>query len=746
VNLNLNGTLTDGKNLDFTVVADEIDLAKLQVRLPYPISGKANFTGILKGTTDNPDFDGTLTGDSIVLNGQSLTNVEGRLWFKNNEINLHRFAFAQDGGSFALTGLVNLNTGAIRSSLDVEKGNLANLLTMFDVENRWIDGYLDGSVVVTATYNSEAEDERMIEKPSTHIKGHLDAPRINGAALDSMEIDVLAEGPRITINKMQATADGGALSAAGEINLMEDVDVKVLGEAIPLKLLASMGGISEEASGMANIEASFKGSAKNPSGRMSLDITDGGFGTAVFDTLSCKLSLDNKIINVEKAEVTKDEYKASADGIIPLAAIMKDEGEQATVSEQMDLTVRLDDADLRILPMVSNYVEWAYGATEGKLHLTGTAANPLINGKLHLTDGMMKFQGLANPIQNMILDLDFKDDKIILNDMSGTIGAGSYKMAGTARLDGRSLGEYDFTLDAVKLDIVNKYYKGPFNGTFRLKNEGDTPSLSGSMDFADCVVDVPMLPDDDEPLPEVLLDIDVNIGSRVRLLNAQLCDVFFAGNIHAGGSTVAPDMSGEIHALRGKIYYLKTPFTVREAKAVFSQNNTFLPNITLFADTKMDRTKIIVAVTGPLDDMSFKLMSNPPMSQEQIIAALTLRSSFDRTKSDDIGTDELTDMLSIGLQMSFLNELENMVRNNIGVDEFNIVRDTISESGTSDKREVFNIEIGKYVSDRLLLRYTTGLNYSTSKVGAQYDFNTRYSLNGSVGDGKTLMLESRIKF
>jgi translocation and assembly module TamB len=132
---------------------------------------------------------------------------------------------------------------------------------------------------------------------------------------------------------------------------------------------------------------------------------------------------------------------------------------------------------------------------------------------------------------------------------------------------------------------------------------------------------------------------------------------------------------------------------------------------------------------------------------------LTLRSHYNSKDNNDssMGRDELTSMLNIGLQMSFLSEIESMLRQAIGVDEFNVVRDTLSASSANNNgssREVYNVEIGKYINDKTMLTYTAGVDYQAYKLGIRYDFNNRLSLNGDVDQNHntTIGLEARIKF
>ena len=60
--------------------------------------------------------------------------------------------------------------------------------------------------------------------------------------------------------------------------------------------------------------------------------------------------------------------------------------------------------------------------------------------------------------------------------------------------------------------------------------------------------------------------INVNVGDSVRLYNKFLYDMVIKGNIHAGGSTESPDMSGKVEAVQGQIKYLYNEFDVERAK------------------------------------------------------------------------------------------------------------------------------------------------------------------------------------
>ena len=77
--------------MNFKFKADEILIDKLQVDLPYPVSGKASFDGVLTGKVGALNFDGILQADDIVLNGENIDDIYGHLKLANRILSLEQF-------------------------------------------------------------------------------------------------------------------------------------------------------------------------------------------------------------------------------------------------------------------------------------------------------------------------------------------------------------------------------------------------------------------------------------------------------------------------------------------------------------------------------------------------------------------------------------------------------------------------------------------------------------------------------
>jgi len=745
VNLHLNGTVDRDNQLDFDIRADEIHFDKLNLHLPYPVFGTAQFVGKLQGTMDSPVFNGLLNSRELNLNGQDITNINGHVEYRNEKINLTSFTFNQAGGTFVLQGSTNLSTSALQGKLTVQNADLAAILAMVNLKNEWVDGKLDGTIDLGGT----------VDNPNSRLQGSMRSGTLKGYPLSNIVLDIELGNRVATIHQFYGEQGLGVVKAAGTVDLEGSIDAQLSAQNIDAALLMHLMGSQMPATGALDLEAQFSGTVNNPEANVSIDIEGGGLGVATFDAMKGLFNLKNGIVNVNQLLIQKGQYKASAYGMVPLVALTSKPWEMPDPNQQMNLKVSLDQADLSILPFLTTQVEWAMGPTKGGVTVTGTMTHPFINGSIVVPDGAMKFKGIGKPVQNIEADFEFVNDKLNVKKFTGVMGKGSYDVSGSTLITGGGFANYDFTLNLNQLDLDSAVYKGPLTGQLILSTGErfgrQMPKLSGNIDLADCTINIPAMPTGTTELPPTILDIGVNLGKRVHLYNAFLYDIMLQGQAKFAGTTVHPQTSGEISAIRGTVNYLKTSFKVREASAYFNQVNSLLPSIHLEADTKLDRTKVYLVIDGPAETMSVKLSSDPSMSETEILQLLTLRSNYQSHGTDNnLGKDQLTSILDVGLQMSFLSEVEATLKNALSVDEFKVVRDTLSstESNNTANREVYNVEIGKYLSDKFMLKYTTGITRNLYKVGMQYDLNNRISLTSDVNQDNnySVGVEARIKF
>lgn len=751
--IKLSGNIDPNNQLDFDVVARDIDMARVSGRLPYPLIGRGQFTGKLTGTPNNPFFKGQFDAHKIGINGQEVKNVTGTVTFDGNEIQIPSLVFMQGAGKFNAAGGFLLDSHEIYGSFDVENAELEWLLAGFKSTRKDIHGRLNGHIRVGGT----------MDKPDIWLTGNLQNGRIKQYPVGTINIDVALENHVLKVNELSATQGTGVLMAHGTADLNGPLELEIGGRDIDAGLVAAILDTKIEPKGKMGFAAQVTGSSQEPHAAISLEIANGGVGDTTFDSLYGLLIIDKNMIHVNQVLLKKGPYRASAYGVIPIAVLNGDGGVQGTATDQMNLNLRLDEANLSILPLLTKEVSWAEGPTRGELNITGTLEKPMVNGQITVQNGEIKLAAVTSPIQKVGVDINFKGDTINVQKFDGHLGDGLYSLTGTAKFNGIKLSDYDFSLLLDKPEVKSKYFTGIIDGNLVLSNHNNKKKamLSGKLLFENDIINIPMLPDMAPSDLDIDLDVEMRVGKKVRFYNPYLYDIVAQGRVKFAGSTLEPDFKGNIVALRGTVNYLRTQFRVNEASVSFKQFSSLEPIVKLVAQTTLQQTTVNLEINGPISGMQFSLTSEPAMRQQEILSLLTLRSRYtdkQNAGNNGMGKDELVSALGAGLQMQFMGEVEGTFRSALGLDEFRVIQDGASDvfkkkysdnrRNTTLSQEAYNIEMSKYLTDKVLLTYTMGINYDKRDLALRYSLNRRISLNASIDEQQRTWfgVEARFKF
>ncbi|SDD82013.1 translocation/assembly module TamB domain-containing protein [Sporomusa acidovorans] len=751
--IKLAGAMAADSSLNFAVTTENMRLSQLRVNYPYPVAGRVNINGQITGTLASPRLDGQLAAPRIFLNGQEIKNIFSRLSYQDGHADIRELHFSQGTGEYSYAGAADLNTKAIDGILRVENGELAGILAIANLPDRGVRGTLNGEIALSGTTTN----------PNVLLRGAITDGRIKNYRLDSIDIDAELDNRVITINKFTGKQGAdGVLLARGQADLDGTIDMEVGGRDIETGILPALFDTTVDTTGKFSFSVQASGATADPNVAISLGIQNGSVANAAFDNLYGLFIYNKGSIHVNQLYLERGPYKASAYGTIPLKALNSQGRSQADMTDRMDLKLRLDNADLSILPMLSKHVAWAAGPTAGEVTIGGTLAQPTLDGQLTVNNGTIKFADLGEPIQNVGIAIQFKNDTIDISDFDGRMGGGSYALSGTARLRGLSLDDYNLVLTLEHLGIKHKYFAGPLDGVVSLTNEKGKPQLYGKLTIDNATVNIPAVPEGGEIDWDAGLDVEVALGNKVRMYNPYLYDFLAEGKVKFAGTLQKPQASGRIEARRGTVRYLTNRFNIERGSAEFIQHHSIVPIIKLKANARLQQTRVDLEINGPATAMNLLLTSDPPMSQQEIITILTLRGgdfskANGQSKQDSIlGRDQLVSLLDAGLQMRFVSEIENAMQNALKVDEFRFVKssifDTYSNKASKDNSDSsfqgYNLEIGKYLTDKLLLSYTMDLDQKTNSVSLRYDLTKRIAVGGTFGGDHNglFILETKVNF
>jgi translocation and assembly module TamB len=740
----VSGTIYQEGQLNLTVEAQIKNIANyLPPAYVYPVAGELDFSGNLSGSVAQPLYRGQIKSNGLVINNQDLQNIVGQMSFADKQINLADLSFSLGAGKCNFYGGWNLETGQVGGQLKAENGSIADLFALLKVPVVGVSGRLDGQIVFQGT----------LDNPTISLIGTLNQGKIKDVSLDHIEADIQLQNKVVTINQFVAQQGSGRLVATGRLVLDGQMEMEVGGRDLDAGLLTAWFDSGLNARGKLNFTAQVSGTTDNPAAAISLDMTDGGVGNATFDSLYGMFVLKDKRIKVDQLMITKGIYRASAYGTIPLAAIKSDNKNKPPVEEQLDLKVRLEQANLSILPLLTKEVSWAVGETTGEIVIGGTVANPMLSGGISVKNGVIKLASVASPIQKVAVDIQFVGDQIKIRDFSGNMGSGGYSLTGTVDVSGLALADYDLQMVFNQCGIESPYFKGPLNGKLQLISVENKPLLRGKLVLDNATINTPYIPDFVFPNLNIGLDINLVLGNRVHMYNPYLYDAWVRGGIKVAGIIAHPVVTGRIDINHGTVNYFQTQFIIDSGSLAFTQYGSYLPVVDLGATALLENAKVMLDVQGPLDALRLKLTSQPAMSQQQILACLTLGG---RAGSPDQNRQELASILNAGLQMGFMAEAQNAFRETFGVDEIRIVRGNIGDNPYALSppdtnplfQEQYGVKISKYVTNRLELSYTKGVTAAGSVKTFRYDLTSKLSLTGSQSGfyGNFIGLEARFNF
>ena len=737
----LNGTVNKStQELNFVVEGKNLNLERLQSQFPreYKATGGLQFEGVLTGSVSYPQFTGNLNADKLNLNGVEITDIHGNAQLQGNQFILDEVEFKQGEGNCKFYATANTVTKMLDGDIEVNNFSIPELCQIAGYTTKLLTGKLNSKIDLGGT----------LENPAVKVVGDISKGELAGYDLHDVGLEVNLLNKVIYFNKLEGSqGDAGTFKLEGTANLVGALDLTFTSDKLNLGIIPAAAGLQNfDTAGSFAVNAKVGGNVDNPEAEIKVD-SSGAIKGATFDHLGGDIFFKNWAFDIQNFEARRQigekVYRATAAGILPVQAFMIDNEKQKTLSaeEQLNLKISLDQADLSLLPTVSSYISWAVGALGGEVLITGAADNPQVNGEITLQDGTVKVKGMDSLIEHINISTLFKGDKFDIENFALNIGKGTLTVDGGFNFANLLVSDYNFKATADNLEIDSDFYEGALNGEFsveetelpRPKNDRRfrlkmLPKVTGKIDLEHCRLSVPTIPDSDDELPEILLDVTLNLGEKVHFYSNRLYDMYLTGTAHFGRSTKYPKTSGTISVKRGgTINYLQTVFDIRTAEILFNQPNSFMPSVHFEADTKLTRTKIYLFVDGALGkNVTFKLSSVPEMTETEIIQMLTFRTAYDKGNQNFTAADAL----EIGLQMSVLAEIEDTVKRNLGLDKFTVSRgsgsafENYTPSENNSRENEFNISLGKYINDKVMLRLTQGINGDKiTRYGVQYDIN-----------------------
>lgn len=441
------------------------------------------------------------------------------------------------------------------------------------------------------------------------------------------------------------------------------------------------------------------------------------------------------------------------------SATLRVAGDPRPEGEAVSGSLVLDGLRLgRFRPLVPQLSELA-GVARADVQLSGTRAEPRLDGELELREGRMAVQQSGSTVE--ALDL-----RVGLDGTEAAIGGDLQVGGGEATLDGTASwpgGDWRLALDLTGEELladVPPYAELRVSPRLGLSAEAGTVQLDGRVAIPGGRVTVRELPQQavarsedvvvvtedagaepealPEPVPEgwsVEADVEVDLGDAVSLAALGVRGRL-AGSLralrHADGSLEA---FGELRIEDGEYKAYGQELQIRRGLMIFA-GPLQRPQLDIEAVRRIPRNDVTagIRVDGFADSPRARLFSEPAMSQGNALSYLVRGRPIG---AEGPGSDQMLASAALALGLYGGSGVVSSAAEAAGVEDFQI-----EAAGQGEGAQVV---LSGYLSPRLYVAYGVGVFSPVNTVTLRYSLTRRLYLEAVDGEDSALDLMYRFE-
>lgn len=443
----INGLVTLGKDeeyLNLNVVADKVDLEAItDVGVSGIVGGRAH----IGGTTVAPRVDATIASDGISYNGYYIDRLQGDIVYDNGLVRTDDVRLSVGEGSAKVKGQYVVDTGDFDTTIKIQNLPLGTFTK--DMTSP-VTGNIDGEMRILGKNNQVTDVVGAVEGRQIGIRGVVvDTAKANFTHADNS-----------TNMTVVGTIGDGALSGYGYIQ-NGNIDATISGNALPLTALSPI--IGQEVDGTLNTSFAIQGTLDNPNVMGTVWGQEVHYKGARFNNIHGDIKLDNHILTITNGHIGDGDGGYDVNGWYNLNTDVLDLNAKARAARIENVIRTVTDVPIT-------------GWFETDNHITGTAANPIIEGRAHLWDG----SAYGKLVTNAFAKYNYQNDTLELYrfDIEGygaTITGG-----GTVSKEAINIDFEGKKIDMGRL-LINTDYKvdGLLSGRGQITGSVDNPQFNG---------------------------------------------------------------------------------------------------------------------------------------------------------------------------------------------------------------------------------------------------------------------------
>ena len=336
------------------------------------------------------------------------------------------------------------------------------------------------------------------------------------------------------------------------------------------------------------------------------------------------VALDRSTVRIQSAHLTGPDTDLSLTGTASL------EGPTA-------LDLRADGSvHLEILqgfdPTIFSSGTVALNAT-----VKGTAADPVINGRLQLQKASFNMLGLPNGLSNANGAIVFDGTEARIDNLSGECGGGTLTLAGFVAYGGPQM---NFRLQGNAHHVRVQYPPGvstEANATLTAGGNTVRSLVSGNVTVENVALyshtDVgailaqsaapPSAPAAETGLlAGMRFDVHIDTSPDVQFQTSLTQNLQAEAHLTLRGTPANPGVLGRVNVTEGEIVFFGSKYTIDRGSIGFYNPMKIEPMLNLELETQAKGVDVTLTVSGPIDQLKLSYQSDPPLQFSDLVGLL----------------------------------------------------------------------------------------------------------------------------
>ena len=459
-----------------------------------------------------------------------------------------------------------------------------------------------------------------------------------------------------------------------------------------------------------------------------------------------RFEIAQELLRIELLHLAGDGTDVSAHGTVQLSG-----------EHQLDLDAQ-GHLNLKLIETF-NADFTSSGAVTLNMTVTGTAAKPITQGRLQITNGAVAYIDLPSALSDINGAILFNQNHLQIETLAARTGGGAVKFAGNATWYNRQL---NFDLDLRGQEVRLRYPPGvssTANAHLRFSGSSSASTLSGDVTVTKLAVmpgfdfgaylarssGTVNLPQTNPLLNRIRLDVHIVTTPELQMQTAAI-RLSGDADLRLRGTAAKPVVLGRAEVLEGQVYFNGTKYELERGNVSFTNPVTTTPLLDLQAATQVRDYDITLNLNGSPDKLKVTYRSEPPLPEADIITLLALgqtteeSAQMQQTSQNAFTQEASSAIISEALNATVSNRVQRL---------FGVSRIKINPEGTSTETNPARgpqVTIEQQVGNNLTLTYSTSVAQASQQIiQVEYDISRNISIIGLRDQNGVVSFDLRIR-